>query len=62
MRRETRRIVNSGLFDDDDNCWGRCRLKKQEGERENLIHHKANNQYYNQNELMWQAARAEIPI
>ena len=27
-----------------------------------FIHHKANNQYYNQNELMWQAARAEIPI
>jgi len=27
-----------------------------------IIHHKANNQYYKQNELMWQAAREEIPV
>ena len=31
-------------------------------EGEKFIHHKAYNQYYNQNELMWQAARQEIPI
>jgi len=30
--------------------------------REKFIHHKANNQCYRQNELMWQAAREEIPI
>jgi len=29
---------------------------------EKFIHHKANNQCYKQNELMWQAAREEIPI
>ena len=33
-----------------------------ESEREKLIHHKANNQCYKQNKLMWQAAREEIPI
>jgi len=27
-----------------------------------IIHRKANNQFYKQNELMWQAAREEIPI
>jgi len=31
-------------------------------ERKRIIHHKANNQHYKQNELMWQAAREEIPI
>jgi len=29
---------------------------------EKFIHHKANNQCDNQNKLMWQAARDEIPI
>jgi len=32
------------------------------GEREKFIHHKANNQCDNENELVWQAAREEIPI
>jgi len=31
-------------------------------EREKFIHHKANNRCDNQNKLMWQAAREEIPI
>jgi len=38
------------------------RKRERERERKKFIHHKANNQYYNQNELMWQAAREEIPI
>jgi len=33
-----------------------------DGERKKIIHHKANNRCDNQNKLMWQAAREEIPI
>jgi len=40
----------------------KARERERERERKKFIHHKANNQYYNQNELMWQAAREEIPI
>jgi len=46
-------------------AWLLCilsRLLAAAGEREKFIHHKANNQYYDQNEVMWQAAREEIPI